>query len=92
LPQPRIGVTGHRCSKVLAWSALLAGALLLASLFQAVLTNSIERAVQPESTPIHVSSATASLANCEMIIGPPLYAGQNTWVTQTRWQCADPLP
>lgn len=31
-------------------------------------------------------------ANCEMTATQPLYAGQSTWVTQTGWQCADPLP
>jgi hypothetical protein len=87
-----VRVTSEWCWQVVAWSALVAGALLLAALFQAVLTAGIERAVQAESTSIHVSPATAALTDCQMIIGPPLYAGQNTRVTQTRWQCADPLP
>jgi hypothetical protein len=31
-------------------------------------------------------------APCELIVGQPLYAGQNSWVPQRDWQCADPLP
>ena len=31
-------------------------------------------------------------ANCETVVAQPLYVGQNTWVTQTQWQCADVLP
>jgi hypothetical protein len=31
-------------------------------------------------------------APCEFIVGQPLYAGQNSWVPQRGWQCADPLP
>ncbi|MBV9546666.1 MAG: hypothetical protein JOY61_20045 [Chloroflexi bacterium] len=31
-------------------------------------------------------------AQCEFIVGQPLYAGQNSWVPQRDWQCADPLP
>jgi hypothetical protein len=29
---------------------------------------------------------------CEMTGSQPLYAGQNTWVTESRWTCANPLP
>jgi hypothetical protein len=31
-------------------------------------------------------------AHCELIIGQPLYAGQNTWIAQQYWQCAGPPP
>jgi hypothetical protein len=30
--------------------------------------------------------------DCEPVVGQPLYAGLNTWVTQTHWQCVDLLP
>jgi len=30
--------------------------------------------------------------NCEMTASQPLYAGQNTWVTERRWTCANPPP
>src|SRR5690348_15549577 len=38
MPPIRFGVTSHSCWQVLAWGGLLAGALLLASLFQTIAT------------------------------------------------------
>ena len=73
-------MTSHRCWRVLAWSGLIAGSLLPASLIQAVATAGSEGAIQAERTPMDVSTATATRTNCQTIVGQPLYAGQNMWV------------
>ena len=59
---------------------------------QALATAGSEGASQPERTPMDLSAATATRTNCETIVGQPLYAGQNTWVAQTHWQCANAVP
>jgi hypothetical protein len=46
-------------------------------------------AVQAEPTTIDPSPGTTAPPLCETIVGQPLYAGQDTWVTQTHWQCAN---
>ncbi len=85
-------MTNHTCWRVLAWSGLIAGSLLLASVLQAVATAGSEGASQAERTPMDLSAGTATRTNCETIVGQPLYVGQNTWVAQTHWQCANAVP
>jgi hypothetical protein len=100
MPRTGIGVTHERCWRALAWSALLTSTLVSASLFQAVATAGTEGAVRAEPTPLGTSPATMppayddddAPAPCAMAGGQPLYAGQNIWLTQPRWQCANPLP
>src|SRR5438128_12544305 len=117
MPRMQVDVAGFAWWRVLAWSGLTAGALLLASLLQAVATVGTAGAVESKPTPIQLSSASAGVtdaheirvgdpgvladlsflahppdANCEMTARQPLYTGQNSWVTQASWQCADPVP
>jgi len=73
-------MTCHTCWRVLAWSGLIAGSLLLTSLLQALATAGSEGAIQAERTPMDLFAATATRTNCETIVGQPLYASQNTWV------------
>ena len=73
-------MTCHTCWRVLAWSGLIAGSLLPASLLQAVATAGSEGAIQAERTPMDLFAATATRTNCEPIVVQPLYVGQNTWV------------
>ena len=73
-------MTSHAWWRVLAWSGLIAGSLLLTSLLQALATAGSEGAIQAERTPMDLSAATATRTNCETIVGQPLYVGQNTWV------------
>jgi hypothetical protein len=73
-------MTSHTCWRVLAWSALMAGSLLLTALLQALATAGSEGASQAERGPMDLSAAIATRTNCETIVGQPLYVGQNTWV------------
>jgi hypothetical protein len=62
----------------------------------AVYTASVSEAVRRCSPPAGASSTSPpgepGDAACELIVGQPLYVGQNSWVPQRDWQCADPLP
>ena len=71
-------MTSHAWWRVLAWSGLIAGSLMLTSLLEALGTAGGEGAIQAERTPMNLSAARRT--NCETIVGQPLYAGQNTWV------------
>jgi hypothetical protein len=90
-------VTTGRCRQVAGWSSLIAAALLLASLFNAGVTSGSGGIEQTAPTGMVPAQGTPDAhygpgGQCQLIVRPPLYAGQNTWVTQTTWQCPDPLP
>jgi len=87
MPRIQEDLTGFACWRVLPWSGLMASALLLASLVQAVATGSTAGAVESVPTPIQPPDAS-----CEMAARQPLYTGQNSWVTQSRGHCTDLLP
>ena len=89
MPRLQLAMPSSVWWRVLGWGSLTAGALLLASLLQAVATASIDSAVQAEPTTIDPSRAPPF---CETIVGQPLYPGQDTWVTQTHRQCANLSP
>ena len=88
-------------------AAFLAGTLLLVSLMQPVAIGGIEDDVPVDPPQLHASTATTALADgddvrarflaqadavCELTAGSPLYVGQNTWATDRKWRCADPMP
>jgi hypothetical protein len=80
MARTREGMTGDRCWQILAWSALVAGSLLLASLFQAV------------SIAATSDGAVRSGFACDVFAAQPLYAGRNTWISQTYVRCAYAQP
>jgi len=100
-------LTTGRYRQVAGWSSLVVGAHLLASLFNAGVTNGTEDVIeQTAPTRILPSPALADgddvparflinalEANCEISPGQPLYAGQNTWVAETHgWGCQASRP
>jgi hypothetical protein len=92
MPRLQLAMPSSVWWRVLGWGSLTAGALLLASLLQAVATASIDSAVQAEPTTIDPSQGTTTPPSCESLVGQPLYPGQDTWVTQTHRQCANLSP
>ena len=89
MPRLQLAMSSSVWWRVLGWGSLTAGALLLASLLQAVATASFDSAAQAEPTTIDPSTTPPF---CETIVGQPLYPGQDTWVTQTHRQCANLSP
>jgi hypothetical protein len=80
--------------RVVGWGSLIASPFLMASLFNAALTNRSAGQVSAiESLP---AEGTRELRfgqseDCKPVVSKPVYIGQNTWIGQAAWQCEDPL-
>jgi hypothetical protein len=93
---------------VVAWSVMLASVSVLTSVFQAPAGSALDGPQPRRQPPVRLSAATPAFASeddlrarlvadgpdatCELIVGQPLYAGQNTWVPQAAWRCPDRQP
>jgi hypothetical protein len=84
---PPVGAIGDGADARALEPACISWFATYTSVSDAVRRCSTLAAAAPTTTPGERGDAP-----CEFIVGQPLYVGQNSWVPQRDWQCADPLP